>query len=289
MPSAGPVQPTEGDVRLLATTESLEEIEAAAKRIRRHIVTMIAAAGSGHPGGSLSAVEILCALYFRVLRHDPQNPHWPDRDRFILSKGHAVPLLYSVLAELGYLPVEELTTLRKLGSRLHGHSYVDSPPGVEMSAGSLGQGLSYSIGQALAARLDARNYRVYCLLGDGELNEGQNWEAAMAAAHYSLDNLVAIVDRNGLQNDGFVVDIMNTEPLRDKWESFGWHVLEVDGHDLTQVLDALERAADVKGKPTVIIARTIKGKGVSFMENNPDFHGKAPTAEETERALAELA
>lgn len=273
----------------MVTTESLEEIEAAAKRIRRHIVTMIAAAGSGHPGGSLSAVEILCALYFRVLRHDPQNPHRPDRDRFILSKGHAVPLLYAVLAELGYLPVEELTTLRKLGSRLHGHSYADSPPGVEMSAGSLGQGLSYSIGQALAARLDARDYRVYCLLGDGELNEGQNWEAAMTAAHYSLDNLVAIVDRNGIQNDGFVGDIMRTDPLRDKWESFGWHVIEVDGHDLAQVVDALERAAEVKGRPTVIIARTVKGKGVSFMENNPAFHGKAPTAEEAERALAELA
>lgn len=273
----------------MVSTDSLEEIEAAAKRIRRHIIKMVAAAGSGHPGGSLSSVEILCALYFRVLHHDPKKRHWPDRDRFILSKGHAAPLLYAVLAEQGYLPIEELLTLRQLGSRLHGHTYVDSPPGVEMSAGSLGQGLSYSIGQALAARLDGRDYRVYCLLGDGELNEGQNWEAAMTAAHHSLDNLVAIVDRNGLQNDGFVVDIMRTEPLRDKWESFGWHVLEVDGHDLAQVIDALERTAEVKGKPTVIIARTVKGRGVSFMENNPDFHGKAPTAEETEQALAELA
>jgi transketolase len=273
----------------LVITGSLEEIEAAAKRIRRHIVKMLAAAGSGHPGGSLSAVEILCALYFRVLRHDPKEPHRPDRDRFILSKGHAAPALYAVLAEQGYLPVEELMTLRKLGSRLHGHTYIDSPPGVEMSAGSLGQGLSFSIGQALAARLDGRDYRVYCLLGDGELNEGQNWEAAMTAAHYSLDNLIAIVDRNGMQNDGFVVDIMRTEPLRDKWESFGWQVIEVDGHDLAAVTDALERARKVGGKPTVIIAQTIKGKGVSFMENNPAFHGRAPTAEEAEQALVELA
>ena len=263
---------------------------------------MLAAAGSGHPGGSLSAVEILSALYFRILRHNPAAPLWPDRDRFILSKGHAVPALYAVLAECGYFPEEELMTLRKLGSRLQGHAFayfppgteglctpIQSPPGIEMCAGSLGQGLSYSIGQALAARLDGRDYRVYCLMGDGELDEGQVWEAAMAAAHYALDNLVAIIDRNRIQNDGFVDDIMRTDPLPAKWQSFGWHVIEVDGHNVSQLIDAFEAARTVKGKPTVIIAHTIKGKGVSFMENTATWHGRAPTPEEAERALAELA
>jgi transketolase len=272
----------------LAKSDSLQDIEEATRRIRRHIITMLAAAGSGHPGGSLSAVEILCVLYFRILRHNPHDPAWPDRDRFILSKGHGVPALYSVLAECGYLPVEELTTLRKVGSRLQGHSLAGSPPGVEMSAGSLGQGLSYSIGQALAARLDGRDYRVYCLLGDGELDEGQVWEAAMAAAHYSLDNLTAIVDRNRIQNDDFCDNVMRTDPLPEKWQAFGWHVQEVDGHDLSQVIEALEKAREVRGQPSVIIAHTVKGKGVSFMENNPEWHGKAPTPEQAERALAEL-
>jgi transketolase len=286
----------------LITASSVEDIEAVAKRTRRHIITMLAAAGSGHPGGSLSAVEILSALYFRILRHNPAEPLWPDRDRFILSKGHAVPALYAVLAECGYFPEEELMTLRKLGSRLQGHAFayfppgteglctpIQSPPGIEMCAGSLGQGLSYSIGQALAARLDGRGYRVHCLMGDGELDEGQVWEAAMAAAHYALDNLVAIIDRNRIQNDGFVDDIMRTDPLPAKWQSFGWHVIEVDGHNVSQLIDAFEAARTVKGKPTVIIAHTIKGKGVSFMENTATWHGRAPTPEEAERALAELA
>ena len=272
----------------MARNDSLQDIEAATRRIRRHIITMLAAAGGGHPGGSLSAVEILCALYFRILRHNPQDPAWPDRDRFILSKGHGVPVLYAVLAECGYLPVEELTTLRKVDSRLQGHPQAGSPPGVEMSAGSLGQGLSYSVGQCLAARLDGRDYRVYCLLGDGELDEGQVWEAAMAAAHYSLDNLTAIVDRNRIQNDDFCENVMRTDPLPDKWQAFGWHVQEVDGHDLSQVIEALEKARDVRGRPSVVIAHTVKGKGVSFMENNPEWHGKAPTPEQAERALAEL-
>lgn len=267
---------------------SPQGIEAATRRIRRHIITMLAAAGSGHPGGSLSAVEIVCALYFRILRHNPQDPAWPDRDRFILSKGHGVPALYAVLAECGYLPVEELTTLRQLNSRLQGHCLAGSPPGVEMSAGSLGQGLSYSVGQALAARLDGRGYHVYCLLGDGELDEGQVWEAAMAAAHYSLDNLTAIVDRNRIQNDDFCESVMRTDPLPDKWQAFGWHVQEMDGHDLPQVIEALEKAREVRGRPSVIIAHTVKGKGVSFMENKPEWHGKAPTPEQAERALAEL-
>ena len=274
--------------RVLVTTDSLTETEEAARRIRRHIIRMLAEAGSGHPGGSLSAVEILSALYFRVLRHDPHNPSWPDRDRFILSKGHACPVLYATLAECGYLPVEELLTLRKMGSRLQGHAFAGSPPGVEMSSGSLGQGLSYSIGQCLAARLDGRDYRVYCLLGDGELDEGQVWEAAMAASHYSLDNLTAIVDRNGIQNDDFCDRTMTTDPLPAKWEAFGWRALEVDGHDLRQLIDALEQARATKGRPTVIIAHTVKGKGVDFMENNPEWHGKAPTPEQAEKALAQL-
>jgi transketolase len=274
---------------------------------------MTAAAGSGHPGGSLSCVDILVALYGRVLRHDPANPAWPDRDRFILSKGHAAPALYAVLAECGYLPVEELTTLRQLGSRLQGHTVAGTPPGVEMTAGSLGMGLSFSLGQALAARLDGKGYRVYCLLGDGDCNEGSTWEAAIGCAHHQVDNLTAIVDYNHIQNDGFsdysrypntsqprrvggwvgeeghTVNIMSLQPLAEKWRAFGWEVLEADGHDIAALIDALEKAQAVKGKPAVIIAQTVKGKGVSFMENNPAFHGKAPSPEEAEKALAELA
>ena len=249
---------------------------------------MIAAGGSGHPGGSLSAVEILAALYLRVLRHDPAQPLWPDRDRFILSKAHAVPVLYAFLAECGYLPFDELKTFRHLNSRLQGHSKMQSVPGVEMSGGSLGQGLSFSIGQAIAGRLDGRDYHVYCLLGDGEQDEGQVWEAAMAASHYQLANLTAIVDRNGVQNDGFVTEIMSQEPLADKWRAFGWKVQEVDGHDALGLVEALERAKGQLEGPSVIIARTVKGKGVSFMENTYVWHGKAPNSEERERALAEI-
>ena len=249
---------------------------------------MVYAGQSGHPGGSLSSVEILAALYLRVMRHDPANPGWPDRDRFILSKAHCVPVLYAFLAECGYLGFEELTTFRKIDSRLQGHSKFATVPGVEMSGGSLGQGLSYAIGQCLAGRLDGRHYRVYCLLGDGELDEGQVWEAAMAAAHYQLGTLTAIVDRNGVQNDGHVVDIMRQEPLADKWRAFGWQVEEVDGHDQGQVNDALERSRVEDGGPRVVIAHTVKGKGVSFMENTWVWHGKAPNAEERERALAEI-
>ena len=271
------------------SSASLKEMEALARRIRRHIVTMIGKAGSGHPGGSLSAVEIVSSLYFRVLKHKPQDPQWADRDRFILSKGHAAPLLYTVLAECGYFPVAELATLRQLDSRLQGHTDRNLTPGVEMSAGALGQGLSFAVGVALAGRLNAQSYRVYVLLGDGECNEGQIWEAAMAAAHFKVDNLTAIVDRNRLQLDGWCCDVMNSEPFAQKWRAFGWQVIEVDGHDFTQLGRAFTRAKKVKGKPTVIIAHTVKGKGVSFMENNPDFHGKAPSAEEVEIALKELA
>jgi len=267
---------------------SVKEMKAVAKRLRRHIITMTGRAGSGHPGGSLSAVEIVTALYFKVLRHKPQDPRWGDRDRFILSKGHAAPVLYAALAECGYFPVDELATLRQLDSRLQGHTDRVATPGVEMSAGALGQGLSFAIGVALAGRLNSQDYRVYVLLGDGECDEGQIWEAAMAAAHFKLDNLVAIVDNNGQQIDGWNRDVMNLDPFNKKWQAFGWHVIEVDGHDLARLITAFDRAKLVKGKPTVIIAHTIKGKGVSFMENNPDFHGKAPDAEEVEIALKEL-
>lgn len=259
-----------------------------ARRLRRDVITMITTAGSGHPGGSLSAADIVAALYFRVLRHNPDEPRWQDRDRFILSKGHAAPILYAALAESGYFPVAELATLRKLDSRLQGHAEAGLTPGVEMSSGSLGMGLSYAIGTALAARLDSAGYRTYVLLSDGECEEGQTWEAVLSAAHFKLDNLTAIVDFNGMQLSGWTRDIMNLEPFVRKWRAFGWRAIDVDGHDLNQILSALQKAKKTKGQPTVIIARTVKGKGVSFMENNVAFHGKAPTREEAERALKEL-
>ncbi|MBI2859309.1 MAG: transketolase [Chloroflexi bacterium] len=281
--------PTSPLTRPFERTLSIEELKAIARLLRRHIVTMLGKAGSGHPGGSLSCVEILTALYFKFLRHNPADPAWADRDRFILSKGHAAPALYATLAECSYFPVEELGTLRQLDSRLQGHADRNTTPGVEMTSGSLGQGLSFGIGCALAGRLDNRDYRTYVLLGDGECDEGQVWEAAMAAAHFKLENLVAIVDHNGLQIDGWNCDIMNIEPLDKKWAAFGWNVIEVDGHDFPQLIKAFEQTKLVHGQPSVIIARTVKGKGVSFMENNVDFHGKAPTPAETERALQELA
>lgn len=269
--------------------ESGEDLTVIAKRLRRHIVTMIGKAGSGHPGGSLSAVEICTALYWRVMRHKPSAPEWPDRDRFILSKGHAAPVLYAVLAECGYLPIPELDTLRRLNSRLQGHADRTHTPGVEMSSGSLGQGLSFAVGTALAGKLDRKDYRVFALLSDGECNEGQTWEAAMAGAHYGLDNLTAIVDNNGLQLSGSAREVMNIDPLYDKFVAFGWNTLEIDGHDLDTILGALEQAKDCRDKPTAIVAHTVKGKGVSFMENNVDFHGKAPDAGQLEAALKELA
>jgi len=283
-----PTRAFRGEKSVLAPVESLEELAEIAKTLRRHVITMIAEAGSGHPGGSLSSADIIAALYFRVMRYRPSEPRWPERDRFVLSKGHAAPLLYATLAECGFFPVEELLTLRKLGSRLQGHTDMTMTPGVEMSSGALGQGLSFGIGIALAGRLDRRDYRVYVLLGDGECDEGQVWEAAMAAAHYKLDNIVAIVDHNKLQIDGWTCDVMNLEPLAKKWLSFGWHVIELDGHDMSQLLAAFEEARGATGQPTIIVAHTTKGKGVSFMENNPDFHGKAPTPEEREVALREL-
>jgi transketolase len=280
---------TSAEAEVFSLSASVAEMEAMAKKLRRHIITMIGKAGSGHPGGSLSAVEILTALYFKLMRHKPRDPHWEDRDRFILSKGHAAPLLYAVLAECGYFPVEELLTLRQLDSRLQGHTDRTITPGVEMSAGSLGQGLSFALGVALADRLDGQDYRVYVLLGDGECNEGQVWEAAMAASHYSVDNLTAIVDNNGQQIDGWNCDVMSLDPFAAKWQAFGWKVIEVDGHSIPQLIAAFKEAQKVKEQPAVIIAHTVKGKGVSFMENNPDFHGTAPNTMEVEFALKELA
>ena len=266
----------------------MAELKEMARRLRRHVVTMIATAGSGHPGGSLSVADIITALYFKILRYDPENPEWSDRDRFVLSKGHAAPILYAALAEAGYFSTAELATLRKLGSRLQGHADRKFTPGVEMSAGSLGMGLSFAVGIALAGRLDSRTYRTYVLLSDGECEEGQTWEAALSAAHFKLDNLTAIVDYNGIQLSGWTCDIMNLEPFPRKWQAFGWRTIDIDGHDFDQILSACQRAGKTKNKPTVIIARTTKGKGVSFMENNVAFHGKAPTSEEAERALKEL-
>jgi transketolase len=268
--------------------KSQQELEDIAKCVRRDIIQMIGAAKSGHPGGSLSAVELIVELYFDYMHIDPKNPKWPDRDRFILSKGHAAPVLYSVMAEAGFTPKDQLNTLRKLGSIYQGHPDVRFIPSLEASTGSLGGGLSLALGMGLAARLDGRQFRTYVMLGDGEIQEGQVWEAAMFGAYHKVDNVVAIVDYNGIQLDGFVKDIMEVAPLADKWRSFGWHTLEIDGHDLAAVRKAYVEAEATKGKPTAIVAHTIKGKGVSFMENNPKFHGVAPTPAEVDLALKEL-
>ncbi|OGX16336.1 MAG: transketolase [Omnitrophica WOR_2 bacterium RBG_13_41_10] len=265
----------------------IKELEAKAKNIRRLIIRMLAKAGSGHPGGSLSSADLLTVLYFAVLKHDPKKPDWPQRDRFHMSKGHCCPLWYAVLAEAGYFLEEELWHLRKLGATLQGHSD-RRVAGIDVGAGSLGQGLSVGLGMSLANKIDRIGYRVYVLLGDGETQEGNIWEAAMAASHYKCDNLCAILDYNGYQIDGKVKDIMNLEPILAKWQAFGWHSIEIDGHNIRQILDAYQKACKVKGQPSIIIAHTIKGKGVSFMENVVDFHGRAPTKDETERALKEL-
>jgi transketolase len=272
-------------------TKDLAQLQAIARSVRRHIVEMTGAAKSGHPGGSLSAVETLVTLFFDVMNHDPASPKWVDRDRFILSKGHAAPVLYAVMAECGYAdtPIDQLNTLRKLGSVYQGHPDRRFIPSLEASTGSLGQGLSVAIGMGLAARLDGKSWRTYVVLGDGEIQEGQIWEAAMFGAFHRIDNVVAIVDYNRIQLDGFVKDIMELEPLADKWKAFGWHVIEPDGHDISSLQKAFAEAEATKGKPTVLIAHTIKGKGVSFMENNPKFHGVAPTPAEVEQALKELA
>ena len=260
-----------------------------AKEIRKSIVSMITEAKSGHPGGSLSATDILTALYFSEMNIDPANPKMEGRDRFVLSKGHAAPAIYATLAERGYFSKDELLTLRKFGSRLQGHPDMKKLPGIEISTGSLGQGLSVANGMALNAKIFNETYRTYIVLGDGEVQEGQIWEAAMTAAHYKLDNLCAFLDSNNLQIDGNVSEIMGVEPLDKKWEAFGWNVIKIDGHNFEEILSALEKAKECKDKPTMILAKTVKGKGVSFMENVCGFHGVAPTAEELEKALAELA
>jgi transketolase len=265
----------------------IKELELKAKSIRRSIVEMVAKAGSGHPGGSLSATDLITALFFAVMRYKSQEPHWAERDRFHLSKGHCCPLLYSVLAEVGFFPKEKLMTLRQLGSMLQGHPDRRTP-GVEAASGSLGQGISVAMGMSLAAKIDKRDSRVYVLIGDGESQEGNIWEAAMSASHFKCDNLCAIMDYNGFQIDGKTCDVMNLEPLAAKWQAFGWHTVEIDGHDMRQILEAYEEAKVIKAKPTIIIAKTVKGKGVSFMENVCDFHGRAPTREETLQALSEL-
>ena len=269
-------------------TKNAAELAVIAQRMRRTAIEMITEAKSGHPGGSLSAAEIVVTLFFDVLRHDPANPAWAERDRFILSKGHCCPILYAVMAECGYCPKETLHTLRKLGSIYQGHPDVRFLPALEASTGSLGQGVSLALGMALAARMDGSPSRSYVVLGDGELQEGQIWEAAMFASYHRVDNIVAIVDFNKIQLDGFVKDILDVEPLADKWRSFGWHVIETDGHNVTALQNAFAEAGATKGKPSCILAHTVKGKGVSFMENNPKFHGSAPSANEFALAMKEL-
>jgi len=272
---------------MVYSASQIKQLEKQAKEIRRLIVQMIAKAGSGHPGGSLSSTDLITALFFAVLRHNPKDPHWPERDRFHMSKGHCCPLWYAVLAESGYFPKEKLMTLRQLGSILQGHPDRRTP-GVEVASGSLGQGLSVALGMSLAAKMDKKDNRTYVLLGDGETQEGNIWEAAMAASHYKCDNLCAILDYNGFQIDGKICEVMGLEPLAAKWQAFGWHTIEIDGHNMEQILSAYEEAKTIKGKPTIIIGRTVKGKGVSFMEGVCDFHGRAPTKEEAEIALKEL-
>lgn len=270
---------------------TIPELQRKAKELRRAVIEMVAQAGSGHPGGALSSADLLTVLYYKYLRVRPQEPRWPERDRFVLSNGHICPILYAILADLGFFSQDELKNLRKLGSILQGHpSLAFKTPGVEHSGGSLGLGLSVSVGMALAAKLDQKDYRVYCLISDGECQEGQTWEAATAAVHYRLDNLCAMLDRNGTQIDGRTEDIMKIEPIAEKWRAFGWHTLEIDGHDYEQIIGALEQFLKNQGtgRPTMIVARTIIGKGVSFMEGDYHWHHGAPTPQQLEQALKEL-
>jgi len=267
---------------------AIENVAAKALSIRRDIISMLGEAGSGHTGGSLSAADMLACLYFWEMNVDPQNPQWAERDRFVLSKGHAAPVLYAALAERGFFPREKLSTLRKLGSPLQGHPDMRKLPGVEASTGSLGQGISWAVGMALAARMDQKDYRVYAMLGDGELEEGLVWEAAMAAGHYKLDQLVALVDYNGLQIDGPIREVLSPEPISNKFKAFNWEVMEINGHDIREIMEALAKAREIKGKPVAIVARTVKGKGCTFMENRVEWHGTAPNQEQVAKALAEL-
>jgi transketolase len=269
----------------MLSDQSVRELEETARHLRVEILKMLNTARSGHTGGSLSAIDVLTVLFFHTMRHDPANPQWPDRDRFVLSKGHAAPALYACLARAGYFPAEDLKSLRRLGSHLQGHPDMNKTPGVEVCTGSLGQGLSQAVGLALGARLAGRSARTFALLGDGEVQEGQIWEAAMAAAHYRLDRLCAIVDQNGLQIDGEVAKVMGVAPLGPKFLAFNWHVLEVDGHDLRAIGRAFEEADKTEGRPTLIVARTVKGKGVPFFEHKASYHGVPPSDDELGRAL----
>ena len=267
---------------------TIKKLELMTVTIRKHIIEMLYRAKSGHPGGSLSAVDALVALYFAHMNHNPKKPCDPNRDRFILSKGHAVPALYAVLAESGYCPISDLNNLREINCKLQGHPVCTCVPGIEASTGSLGHGLSFATGVALAGKLDQKSYRVYVMVGDGETDEGQIWEAAASASHYKLDNLTALLDRNFLQIDGNTEDVMKLESVSERWSAFGWHVIEINGHDLIQILGALQEAEKHNRQPTVIILNTIKGKGVSFMENNVDFHGVPPNEMEYKMAIEEL-
>lgn len=266
----------------------LQELKAAAAEMRAMNLVSIYAAGSGHPGGTLSIMDIAAALYLNVLSHDPRQPDWPERDRVYWSAGHKAPALYVALGKAGYFPLDDVVMLRQLGSGFEGHPNRLKLPGIEVSSGSLGQGLGAAVGNALAGKMLGRSYRVYAIMGDGEQQEGSIWEAVMAAGHYKLDNLCGIVDKNRLQIDGWVREVMNVDPLGEKYAAFGWHVIEIDGHDMEQILDAFRRATEVKGRPTVILAQTVKGKGVSFMENDPEWHGKAPKPAEAVQAIREI-
>ena len=266
----------------------VEELKKIANRIRCDIIWSLAHAQSGHPGGSLSATDLTVALYFYALKHDCTNSCWPDRDRVVFSKGHVSPLIFSLLAESGYIKREELRTFRKFGSRLQGHPNLECP-GIEVGTGSLGQGLSIAVGMAIGLRMDGKDSRVYCIMGDGENQEGSTWEAIMSAGHFRLDNLCVVLDNNGLQIDGWVENVMGLQPLAEKWSAFRWHVIEMDGHDMAQCMRAFDEAKQVKGQPTVILAKTVKGKGVSFMENQAEWHGKAPKPDQARQALKELA
>lgn len=268
--------------------QKIDQLKKQATLIRKHIIEEVFSASSGHPGGSLSCTDILTALYFNEMKVDASNPKWEDRDRFVLSKGHCAPALYATLAEKGFFPVKDLTGFRNIDSYLQGHPSMNNVPGVDMSTGSLGQGISAAVGMALAGKVDNKDYRVYSILGDGEIEEGQVWEASMAAAHYKLDNLTAFLDHNGLQIDGKITDVMSPESVGDKFKAFGWKVININGHDFTQIIEAIEQAKKTKGVPTIIIAETVKGKDVSFMENQAGWHGSAPNKEQRDQAIAEL-
>lgn len=263
-------------------------LEKTATIVRKNIIEQVYEASSGHPGGSLSCTDILTNLYFNEMRVDPKNPNWENRDRFVLSKGHCSPCLYAVLAEKGFFPKEELVKFRSIDSYLQGHPSMKDVPGVDMSTGSLGQGISAAVGMAMMGKLDEKDYRVYSIMGDGELQEGQVWEAFMSAAHYKLDNLTAFLDHNGLQIDGKITEVMSPEVVEDKFRAFGWRVINIDGHDFNQIIDALEEAKKTKGIPTMIVAATVKGKGVSYMEDKAGWHGSAPSKEQRDQAIEEL-